>query len=172
MSWYYASSGVQNGPVSEEELRSLAASGRLLPTDLVWSAGMSGWQPAASVPGLLPARPAGGPPRLPAAAAASSYAPPAASYPPPRLQEGKDQALHWILPVGRSGWAIAAGYLGIFSLLGIFAPFAVITGLLGLREIRKNPRLGGRGRAIFGIVMGGIVTLGIGLAILIPMLSR
>jgi hypothetical protein len=98
--------------------------------------------------------------------------PPAAPYPPPRLHGNDDQALHWILPVGRSGWAIAAGYLGLFSLLGIFAPFAVITGILGLREIKTNPRLGGRGRAIFGIVMGGIVTLGIGLAILIPMLSR
>jgi hypothetical protein len=163
MSWFYASSGVQKGPVSEEELRSLATAGRLQPTDLVWSSGMPNWQPASSIPGLLPARP-GGPPPLPAAA-------PAAPYPPPQLQ-GDDQSLHWILPVGRSGWAIAAGYLGLFSLLGIFAPMAVIAGILGLREIKKNPRLGGRGRAIFGIVMGGIFTLGIGLAILLPMLSR
>jgi len=156
MSWYYASSGVQNGPVSEEDLRSLAASGRLRPTDLVWSTGMAGWQPASSIPGLLPSQP-GAPPPLPPAQAPAQAAPPAAFYPPPRLQDD-DQALHWLLPVGRSGWAIAAGYLGLFSLLGIFAPFALITGILGLRAIKKNPRLGGRGRAIFGIVMGGIFT--------------
>jgi hypothetical protein len=83
-----------------------------------------------------------------------------------------DPALRWVLPVGRSGWAIASGYLGLLSLLGIFAPFALITGILALLEIRKNPRLGGRGRAIFGIVMGGLVTLGIAAAILIPLLSR
>jgi hypothetical protein len=156
MSWYYASSGVQNGPVSEAELRSLAASGRLLPSDLVWRDGMPSWQPAAAVPGLLPAA-AGGPPPLPAA----------------RMQPAEeDPALRWVLPVGRSGWAIASGYLGLLSLLGIFAPFALITGILALLEIRKNPRLGGRGRAIFGIVMGGLVTLGIAAAILIPLLSR
>lgn len=164
MSWFYSSSGVQNGPVSEDDLRSLAASGRLLPTDLVWTAGMPSWQPAASIPGLLPAASAG-PPPLPSSR-------PAAPYPPPRLDDGDDQALRWVLPVGRSGWAIAAGYLGIFSLLVIFAPFAVLAGVLGLREIKKNPRLGGRGRAIFGIVMGGIVTLLMGLALVLPLFSR
>jgi uncharacterized RDD family membrane protein YckC len=64
----------------------------------------------------------------------------------------------WLLPINRSGWAIAAGYLGLLSLLGIFAPFALITGILGLREISRKPGLGGKGRAIFGIVMGGLMT--------------
>jgi len=132
MSWFYASSGVQNGPVSEEELRSLAAAGRLQPTDLVWSAGMSGWQPASSIPGLLPARPGAPPPLPPAQPAAARYPQAAAPYPPPQLH-GDDQALRWLLPVGRSGWAIAAGYFGLFSLLGIFAPFALITPVLCLR---------------------------------------
>jgi hypothetical protein len=165
MSWFYASSGVQKGPVSEEALRSLAASGQLAPTDLVWRDGMPSWQPASSIPGLLPPGLAA-PPPLPASQPAAPY------YPPPRPSISDDSAMRWVLPVGRSGWAIAAGYLGIFSLLGIFAPFAVITGILGLREIKQNPRLGGRGRAIFGIVMGGIFTLAIGLALLVPMFSR
>ena len=163
MSWYYTSAGVQLGPVPDETLRSLAVSGRLLPSDMVWKEGMPAWQPAGSVPGLLPAAP-GGPPPL---------QPPYTMVPPPRIAPaGDDPALRWVLPVGRSGWAIASGYLGIFSLLGIFAPFAIITGLLALREIKKNPKLGGRGRAVFGIVMGSIVTLGIAVAILVPMLSK
>jgi hypothetical protein len=165
MSWYYTSAGVQLGPVPEETLRSLAASGRLLASDMVWKEGMPAWQPAGSVPGLLPAAPGGPPPfQQPYA-----VAPPL----PPRIAPaGEDPALRWVLPVGRSGWAIASGYLGIFSLLGIFAPFAVITGFLALREIKKNPKLGGRGRAVFGIVMGSVVTLGAAFAILIPMLSK
>ncbi len=40
---------------------------------------------------------------------------------------GDDPAMRWILPVGRSGWAIAAGYLGLFSVLGVFGPFAIVT---------------------------------------------
>lgn len=65
----------------------------------------------------------------------------------------------WLLPTGRSGWAIAAGYLGLFSLLLVPAPFALVAGVLGLRDIRRNPRLGGRGRAIFGIVMGSLLSI-------------
>jgi uncharacterized RDD family membrane protein YckC len=77
----------------------------------------------------------------------------------------------WLLPTGRSGWAIAAGYLGLFSLLALPAPFALVAGILGLRDIRRNPSLGGRGRAIFGIVMGSlfsIVLAGVLAATLLP----
>jgi len=163
MNWYYTSAGVQLGPVPDETLRSLVVSGRLLPSDLVWREGMPAWQPVGSVPGLLPAS-AAGPPPVP---------PPYAMAPPPRIAPaGEDAALRWVLPVGRSGWAIASGYLGIFSLLGIFAPFAIITGILAFREIKKNPQLGGRGRATFGIVMGSLGTLAFALAILVPMLSK
>lgn len=70
-----------------------------------------------------------------------------------------DPALRYVLPVGRSGWALAAGYLGLFSPLVIFAPFALIAGLLALRDLRRNPARLGRGRAWFGIVMGGIFTV-------------
>jgi len=165
MSWYYTSAGVQLGPIPDETLRSLVASGRLLPSDLVWKEGMPGWQTVASLPGLLSAAP-GGPPPVPQPYA---MAPPL----PPRIAPaGDDPALRWVLPVGRSGWAIASGYLGIFSVLGIFAPFAIITGVLAFREIKKNPKLGGRGRAVFGIVMGSIFTLGIAVAMLVPMLMK
>jgi len=64
-----------------------------------------------------------------------------------------------LLPVGRSGWAIAAGYADLFSFVFIGAPFALVFGILGVREIRKTrdsdqPKHG-MGRAIFGIVAGG-----------------
>ena len=77
--------------------------------------------------------------------------------PPGRI--GDDPALRMILPVGRSALAIVAGYLGLFSVLFVFAPFAVITGALAIRDIRRNPEKHGMGRAIFGLVMGIIFTV-------------
>ncbi|GIW92748.1 MAG: RDD family protein [Pirellulaceae bacterium] len=47
--WYYASGGRQMGPVSLAELQALAQAGRLHPTDLVWTQGMTDWAPAGSV---------------------------------------------------------------------------------------------------------------------------
>jgi len=71
----------------------------------------------------------------------------------------EDPAMRMLLPVGRSMFAILAGYFGLFSVIFFPAPFAVVFGILGLRDIKKNPKLGGKGRAIFGLVMGGIFTL-------------
>ena len=76
---------------------------------------------------------------------------------PPGL--GDDAAIRLLLPVGRSAWAIAAGYLGLISVLCIPSPFALIAGILAIREMRRNPKKHGMGRAIFGIVMGGIGTV-------------
>jgi hypothetical protein len=58
--WYYNSNGQRMGPVSESEIRSLAATGRLSGPDLVWQAGTPDWVPASSVAGLF-----SGPPPLP-----------------------------------------------------------------------------------------------------------
>ena len=63
-----------------------------------------------------------------------------------------------LLPVGRSGWAIAAGYLGLFSLLILPAPLALLTGIVAILHIRSRPGLHGMGRAVFAIVMGGLGT--------------
>ncbi len=71
---------------------------------------------------------------------------------------GDDAAIRMLLPVGRSGWAIASGYLALFSVLPIFAPFALITGILALRDIKKHPKKHGKGRAWFGIIMGGFIS--------------
>jgi hypothetical protein len=82
--------------------------------------------------------------------------------PPQRLED--DPAMRWVLPVGTSGWAIAAGYLGLFSLLCLPGPLAIICGLMAIRELRRNPRLSGWGRAILGLVLGTLGTL-----VLVPM---
>jgi|GEM_PF-1329407 len=73
-------------------------------------------------------------------------------------EEETNATMAMILPVGRSGWAIAAGYLALISILIIPAPLALITGIVGMIEIRRNPKKRGMGRAIFGIVMGSLGT--------------
>jgi hypothetical protein len=55
--WYYSNSGRKRGPVTSSQLKALARTGKLLPTDLVWKDGMSSWQPASKVKGLFPTAP-------------------------------------------------------------------------------------------------------------------
>lgn len=50
--WFYVEENVQQGPVSDQELRQYLASGKLSTDTLVWSEGMAQWQPAGSVAGL------------------------------------------------------------------------------------------------------------------------
>ncbi len=63
-----------------------------------------------------------------------------------------------LMPVGRPVTAIAAGYCGLLSFVPIFGlPFqagGIVCGVLALKELKKNPRLSGAGRAWFGIVIG------------------
>lgn len=51
--WYYARGGQKIGPVTSQELRYLAASGALQPTDLVWVEGNDRGKEARSVVGLF-----------------------------------------------------------------------------------------------------------------------
>lgn len=50
--WYYAKGGEKYGPVSAAEIRELAATGRLLPDDLIWTEGMEDWVAARRAPGM------------------------------------------------------------------------------------------------------------------------
>ena len=78
-----------------------------------------------------------------------------------------DAAMRMILPVGRSGWAIAAGYFALLSVLLVPAPLALAFGIMGIRDIRRHPEKHGMGRAVFGIVMGSL-----GVALLVVLLWR
>lgn len=85
-------------------------------------------------------------------------------HPPPYAAHqdiGQDATMRMLLPVGRSGWAIAAGYLGLISVSLVPAPLALVLGVVAVRDIRRNPHQHGMGRAVFGIVMGALGTLGL-----------
>lgn len=45
MDWYYADKDQQVGPLSEKEFDGAIQDGKVLPTTLVWHAGMADWQP-------------------------------------------------------------------------------------------------------------------------------
>src|SRR5260370_12180745 len=81
----------------------------------------------------------------------------------PKRNASGGEAVKWLIRIGRSGWAVASGYLGLlacFPFVGFaFGILAVITGILALRHTKMNPKMGGRGRAIFGIVAGAIAGL-------------
>lgn len=83
-----------------------------------------------------------------------------------------DPNIRMLLPVGRSGWAIAAGYLGLFAVLPVFGVVAIIVGILAIMHLRRRPDLHGWGRAIFGLAMGGLFTILYGTMFLIAVLSR
>lgn len=51
--WYYSIGGQKSGPVSAAQLKGLAESGDLKPTDLVWRDGMGQWAVAKAVRGLF-----------------------------------------------------------------------------------------------------------------------
>ena len=44
--WYYLKGDKKFGPVSLEELQTLAESGKLAPTDMLWKEGQSEWRSA------------------------------------------------------------------------------------------------------------------------------
>jgi hypothetical protein len=184
-SWYYARDGAQQGPVSGEDLQRLAATGVLRAHDLVWREGMAEWHPAQQATGFFQA-PAPPPPSTayvppqayaPAPPPAAHYGPPP-GYGPPGAQPpghgapyagyaaqqpqsiGADAGMRMLLPVGRSGWAIAAGYLGLFSLFGgCVGPIAIVISIIAIRDIKTHPDRHGMGRAIFGLVLGIVGTI-------------
>jgi hypothetical protein len=92
------------------------------------------------------------------------------SSPPPPLPPaqapsriGDDVGMRMLIPVGRSGWAIAAGYLGLFGMVLVPAPLALIVSIVAILDIRKSrnsstPKYG-MGRAIFGLIVGVIGTI-------------
>ena len=80
-----------------------------------------------------------------------------------------------LTPVGRPGSAIAAGYLALFSMVpafgAVFGLLALAFGIKALRQIRDDPSLTGKGRAWFGIIVGGAFGVLWTIAVVVGMLG-
>ena len=144
--WYYGSSAGQHGPVEENELRAMIASGGVGPQTLVWRDGMNDWVPLQSV----------------AEFGGQSISPYPAPYPAPPAYYPQGQMVN-------SGLAIASMVCGIAGYLtcwfvGILGIPAVICGHMAINQINNSPvPVAGRGMAIAGLILGylGIlITLG------------
>ena len=133
--------------------------------------------PAAPMPVPAPAAQAAAPPSHAWAqsgpygsTAPSSYASsypgagfPNAAYPgygpaaPARDEHGPSDALHWILPVGRSWQSIVAGYVAILAMfVWPLGPVALGLGIWALTRAQHGGH--GRGRGVFAVVVGALAT--------------
>ncbi|MFZ2874756.1 MAG: DUF4339 domain-containing protein [Phycisphaerales bacterium] len=153
--WFVAQQGTPHGPTTLAILSQHAVAGLLRRDSLVWRAGMTQWARADSVPELTPVFTTL-PPDPPGVGTPPVQPGPITGYPAQSTQD--DLAMRMILPVGRCPWAIAAAYLGLFSVLLLPAPLALASGIVAVIRIRTTPGLHGMGRAIFGIIMGGLGT--------------
>src|ERR1700759_5692870 len=100
--WYWGVGGQKNGPVSLPQLQAMMRAGQLGPQVMVWTEGMPEWAQAASLPVLQQ----------------QTYGQPDGG------------ALNLLLPMGpQSGFALAAGYLGIIGFF--FGPIGVIGVIFG-----------------------------------------
>lgn len=79
---------------------------------------------------------------------------------PRRPYEDDGDALSSIIPY-KNGQALAAYYVGVFSLIPcigfVLAIVAIVLGVLGLKYVKRNPSAKGTGHAITGIVLGSLV---------------
>lgn len=108
--WHYAQDGQRKGPVSDDDLRRMAAEGSLKPSDLVWREGMSDWLPASEATGFQFGA-SSAPPAAPSAPPAyaqqpPSYAQQSSPYTPPSAPLDMGAPIPDYLP-----WSIAATLL-------------------------------------------------------------
>lgn len=67
--------------------------------------------------------------------------------------------LKYLLPMGTPPIPLIAGYLGLFSVLIIPAPFALLFGIFGLKQLKKRDHSYGYGRCWTAIILGSIFTI-------------
>lgn len=127
--WHYTENGQQFGPISEADLGSLIAAGRVGPRSLIWREGMENWLPLAQV----------------SLQGGLEVLPPSMGY--DLLQPGKN-----------SGFAIASMICGIIAVMpcwGIVGIPAVICGHVAMYQIKNSRNLiVGQGMAITGLICG------------------
>ena len=84
-----------------------------------------------------------------------------ASMPPPKVPRNYDQeAMSLVIPVGQSRWAIAAGYLGLVSLL--LWPLGFVSIFASCKAISRQ-RTGATWLRIITGFLGGAVGVGVSL---------
>jgi uncharacterized RDD family membrane protein YckC/Tfp pilus assembly major pilin PilA len=139
--YWVARQGEKHGPYPEEQVRKNYASGRVLPTDLVWTDGMPDWKAASQAFGAPAPRPA--PPRDPAAA--TPYRPPGA-----KVRDEGDANLGG--EVTYAGFWVRFGAV-ILDTIILYIVAIVVGGIIGFAfALMGGIRWVGAGASIVGIL--------------------
>jgi hypothetical protein len=180
--WWYERNGAQAGPVAFSVLQSLAATGDVRPSTMVWTAGMPGWARAETIPGLdwpgSQVAAEGGTPSAPAPALGAPppffgrSTPPPAQAPSPAAGGAPTQT--WAPPRGGAVRTAAEGVqeVGEINVTTTILLSIVTLGIYGVVKFfqtgRAYERLVGRetrfttyfwvfvGTAVGAVVMGGV----------------
>jgi hypothetical protein len=159
--WYYATQGDQFGPIGLENLQSLVSTGRIIPTDLVWTEGMAQWQPAAEVPALREAFVS--PP-------VGNSIPTIVAYQTPPLQKSQ----HATLALTGMIISLVSLVLGAFGVLTAIA--GLVCGWIALRGMKRTGDRRNRGFAIAAVAVGAgyiaLILIGITAVVLIFRLAK
>src|SRR5436309_1065691 len=122
--WFYEANGERRGPLSLEHMQTLVKAGGIRRDTRVW-------RPGAAETDLT---------------RAGDFLSELSVIP-------SDDGLRYVLPVGRSGWAIAAGYLGLFSIIPVVSFVGLIVSLVAARDLKRHPEKLGWGRVITGLIL-------------------
>ncbi len=72
--------------------------------------------------------------------------------------------MRFVLPIGCTGWAIASGYCGIFSIIPfvgiLLALLSIIFGIVAIVVIRHNPHKHGIARIVIGWIFSILSLVG------------
>jgi hypothetical protein len=162
--WFYAAGGKQTGPVALPVILELVRSGAIGAGTLVWAQGMAEWRLVKDVDELRGVVP-GAPPTAPGPIERSA----------PRNDLSENVGVRMLIPIGRTPWAIVAGYLGLLGLIPllglVLAPGGVFCGVMAIRHMKRDPRQHGMGRAITGIVLGIVGTI-LSISVLFSLINR
>ena len=149
--------GGEYGPVSTEELQHWIAQNRCTRESLVEVDGSGEWVPLATLPEFQDAFAA--PPPAPAPASAQG-----------------DSGISTVIPY-KNVPALTAYYIGVFCIIcpPILSIPAIVLGVKGLRNVKKNPEVKGTAHAWIGILSGSfflILSIVVGVLIAIGSLSQ
>jgi hypothetical protein len=124
--WFFeAEDGERRGPFTLEQIKALVAAGGIRRQTRVWRPGAEDG----------------------AVTRAGDFLAELATLPT------EDRSLVHILPVNRSGWAITAGYLGLFSFIPFVCYAGVAVSAIAAWQLKRNPKKLGWGRVITGFVI-------------------
>lgn len=132
--WFYTHNNAEMGPLAAKEMFRAVELGQVLQDDFVWSEGMNSWRKLQDVPGLarhLNSMPSA----VPTAPAGIKMAPMAVA-------------------------SLVLGVVGMTVLPCLGSILAIVFGHVALRQMHASQgKLGGKGLAIAGLIMGYLVLI-------------